>query len=580
MKISFNILLIVLSTLLLNSCASVKNTTVSNIKTKRTSSPIDTVFIDFNPSPINTKLQVFRATKDGRSGWMNVEGDWIVSPEYDPEFKRGWAEGVNICLKGGKYGAINYKNEIVIPFEYAYPPADCSDGLILVKDSLDQEAYFSKKGIKMTDFKKRQPVFRNGFAIVRSNRKELAHYPRIDLENSKQTTQIHSGDFVVINTKFDTILQFKNVPFLLDFGTLNNNRRTFFLYPYMGLHADIGLSYGQYGYLDGNGDIVIEPKFRASDVFIPIMGGFVRDPDCPFNSNLSMVRELEKYYYIDTLGNNVFELQTNRERIYDVSYPNNCGLVGYRTFGEKPNTSMIHVANKTGTILHEAFESDAPMSIGGAIGNSPGNDFIPILDKKNGFLRIYTSCFEEISSLELKDTILGASYRYEGFNNLSVSKGFTIIQTRSTPPKSYNHVNYKRLIDGNGQAKSSWFPLKSILSNTYGNFSFLDTINMTNSLYDSGKKELFKCDSCYFDYYNKMRFDGVYKVVLSNGNQVYLNFKGEVLNEFFDSMEENIFDITDQATTYNNNVQVTINAQEQEFEKLFKESIMHKRIIK
>lgn len=586
MKIHFNIFLILLSTWLLNGCASVKNTSDSNIKEERISSPVDTIFVDYKPILPETKYQVFRASKDGKAGWMNIDGEWIVTPEYDNEFKREWSEGINICRKGGMYGAVNYKNEIVIPFEYNYPAANCSDGLILVKDSLNQEAYFSKQGTRITSFEKRQPTFRNGFAIIRSNRKELARYPRIDHENSNRTTQIHSGDFAVINTKFDTLLQFENVSFLLEFGTLNNNRRTFFLYPYMGLHADIGISYGQYGYLDGKGNIAVEPKFRASDVFIPTKGGIVRDPDCPFNSNLSMVRELDDYYFIDTLGNIFFQLHTNREKIYDVSNFNNYGIAGYRTFGKStngtnPSHSMIHLIDSTGKIIHEAFESDAPMSyVAGNIGHQPYNDLIPIYDKRNGVHIIYTPDFKPFATFPLSDTSRPINYQYRDLIDKKLDDQFILTQFRST---KYSHAypgSQQRLLDKNGNARSSWFSNKDILSTTYNNFSFVDSTTMTTGLYNFSKNVLFKCDSCYFDYYNEMRLFGVYKVGLSTGNQVYVNYKGKVLNEFFDSMEENIFDITDQVKTYHINVHVTINAREHEFEKLFKQSIMYKRIIK
>lgn len=580
MKNNYSIILVLFGIFLLNSCASLKENDDAINKVEQISPFVDTVFIDYKTSLPETKYHVFRASKDGKSGWMNVDGEWIVPPEYDTEFKRAWSEGVNICRKGGMYGAVNYKNEIVLPFAFKYPPANCSNALILVKDSLRQEAYFSKEGVQMSDFEKRQPEFNNGFAIVRKNRNILASYPRIDLENSSRTTNIYTCDFAVINTKFDTLLHFKSAPFSLEFGSLNNNRRSFFLYPYMGLHADLGISYGQYGYLDGNGNIVVEPKFRASDVFIRVRGGFVREPDCPFNANLSMVRELEKYYFIDTSGNKAFDLQSNREKIYDVSFPNNCGVVGYRTFGKEANSSMIHLINRNGEILHEANESDAPMTLGGAIGNSPGNDFIPILDRKSGFLRIYSSCFEEIIAFQLKDSLSGASYRYEGFENIDVSHAFTVIQKRSTPTNSYGHLKQKRLIDDSGQAKSSWFPNKSILSNTYGNFSFLDTATMTNTLYDFDKNKLFECDSCFFDYSNKMRFFGVYKIWLPNKGQFYVNYKGKELHEFFDSMEENISDISSQVKNYKNNSPVVLGAKEKEFEKYFEESIMYKRILK
>ncbi|MEN9441927.1 MAG: hypothetical protein RLZ33_2004 [Bacteroidota bacterium] len=580
MNINRNLLLILLTTILLVSCASVKNSSNKKNNVAEFSPPIDTIFFDFEPILPNLEYQIFRATKNGKSGWMNIYGEWIISPEYDTEFIRNWSEGVNICRKGGKYGAVNYKNEVVLPFWYSNPPSDCSGGLILVKDNLNKEAYFSKQGVKMTDFENRQPEFRNGFAIISTHAKEFARYPRLDLEDSNRTSQLYKSDFVVINTQFDTLLQFLNVPFLLEFGTLKNNRRTFFLYPYIGLHADLGISYGQYGYLDEMGEIAIEPRFRASDVFIPI-NGVTRNPDCPFSSNLSMVRQLEQYYYIDTLGNKVFELKTDRERIYDVSHFNDYGIGGYRTFGKNPNSSMIHLIDTTGAILHEASENDAPMSyVGGNIGNQPHNDLIPIYDKVNGFHRIYTPNFEPFAALSLQDSLKSIRYIYKGLIGANLHDQFVIIQHMKTKNSDYYYGNHQRLIDKNSQARSSWLPYNSILSNTYGNFSLLDSSNMTNCLYDFKKNELFKCDSCYFDYDNKMRFQGIYKVRLISGKWIYVNYQGKVLSKLFDTMEENIYDLSDQVKNYNVYYNSQIIAKEDEFIRFFNESIMYKRIIK
>jgi hypothetical protein len=572
--------------LLLSSCALVNNSSVTLETAEKNSSPMDTVFIDYEPTLPETKYHVFRASKDGKSGWMNVEGDWIIPPEYDNEFSRGWFEGINVCRQEGKYGAVNYEGDIVIPFEYLYPPSNCSDGLILVKDSLNQEAYFSKKGIRLTTFKQRQPEFRNGYAIVKSNREEFARYPRVDMGNSNRTTRIHKGDFIVVNTQFDTLLQFTDVPFLLEFGTLNNNRRSFFLYPYIGLHADIGISYGNYGYLNQKGKIVIEPKFRASDVFIPVRGGFVRNPNCPFYSNLSMVRELDSYYFIDTIGNKVFELQTNREQIADVSYFNNYGIAAYRTFGKTtngttPNTSRIHLIDSSGKVIYEAFESDASISYNtGSADYTTHYGLIPIYDQRNGVYIIYTPEFKPFATFPLEDTSKLIEYQYRDLSGEKLDNQFILTQFRSTKNSSGYPGSHQRLIDKNNTARSSWFSYRDILSSNYNNFSFVDSATMTTTLYDFKKSVLYACDSCFFQYGYKLNKNGIYKVILSNEKWAFVNYQGKVLSERFDSLEEEVYDLTDQVETFNIIEHNTIGAKEIEFEKLFNESIMFKRIIR
>ncbi len=580
--------LIFFTALLLSSCASIykSSATPEEEEAEKKSAPIDTVFIDYTPRQTETKYHVFRASKDGKSGWMNIDGDWIIPPAYDNEFTRGWSDGITVCRQGGKYGAVNYKAEIVIPFEYRYPPSDCSDGLILVKDSLNQEAYFSKKGNQLTPFKQTQAKFRNGYAIIKTNRIEFARYPRIDMANSNRSTRIHKGDFIVVNTQFDTLLQFRDVPFLLEFGTLNNNRRSFFLYPYIGLHADVGISYGQYGYLDGRGEIAIEPKFRASDVFLPMRGGIVRDPDCPFNSYRSLVRELDRYHFIDTLGNKVFALQTNREQIADVSYFNNYGIAAYRTFGKttngvSPNSSMINLIDSSGKVLFQAFESDASLSyVAGSADYLTYNDLIPIYDQKNGVYKIYTAEFKPFAAFPLNNSSRSIQYQYRDLRVKKLDHRFIITQFRSRKNSSLYPGSHKRLVDQNNNAKSSWFSHKNILSSNFSNFSLVDSTTMTTTLYDFKKNALYACDSCFFQYDSKLNRHGIYKVTLSNGKQAHLNYQGKILSEGFDSMEEKVYDLSSQVKNFNTIEHSIIRAKEDEFETLFNESIMFKRIVR
>lgn len=338
---------------------------------------------------------------------------------------------------------------------------------------------------------------------------------------------------------------------------------------------------GQYGYLDKLGNIAVEPKFRAFDVFTPISQGVVREPDCPFNSNRSKVRVLDDYYFIDTLGNKVFEIKTNRERLYDVSNFNDFGIAGYRTFGKEINSSMIHLIDSTGKIVHEADESDAPMSFGGGgIGHQTGNNFIPIFDMVNRELRVHTPDFSPFATFPINDSSKSTNYSYRGLFAKAENDQFVLTQFKKTA-HSYGYPgSHQRLIDQNGNSKSSWFSYKSILSSAFGNFTLIDTASRTTTLYDFNKNVLFECDSCFFPDGYQLSSNGIHKVHLPDGNPVYVNYKGKVLSELFDSLEEKIYDLSNQIKIYNELTPHQINAKEEEFEKFFNESIMYERIIR
>lgn len=557
------------------SCDSTKD--VGELNSFSKNSQLDSVFINYDfELAENTENKVFQVKKNGKFGWMNIEGEWLIPCQYEWSSPQ-WIGGLNVCKNETSVGVINFQNDTIIPFNY-YNVSFSSDDLIEVENKSRLKAYFSKEGKQLTEFKKRLPEFLEDLAIISSNSKELLNL-YIGKGETPRQTDIHSSDFVVVNKQFDTLLQFNQVEFLLEFGSLKNNRRSFFIYPHAGLHADRGLKYGQYGYLDENGSIIVEPKFRASDVFLPVLSRQYRNPDCPFYSNLSLVRELDNYYFIDTSGNKVFDLNNNGERVYHVSDFNEFGVAGYRSDGDGvTNSSKINLIDTTGKIIHESYERDAAMSCSGARSNSPPDFFIPISDWKAGLLKIYSPDFKQVSVFPLFDSIDSTKYNYKGFEEFSFQDYFVLIQMERSDFENRKYP-LKRLIDSNQDVLSSWFPNSSVLSIKYGNFTLKNKKDLSSKLYDFDKNVLYQCDSCNFvtaDY--GIVNQGIYKVRLSDGNFEYVNFRGKVLSTLFDSMEGNIIDLTEQISNYNKTDQVLLNCKEEDFERIFLELNLAERL--
>lgn len=504
----------------------------------------------------SAQTDVFFAIENEKAGWMNVLGEWVIPPVYDIDFTGTWHEGTVVVKKNGKYGVINYKNEVILPFEYDEAPSNTEKGLIVVSSDdgrYGKSAYFSKKGNQLSDFMNPLFEFNNGFAVITSNRKKLGSYPRIDLPDSEnRTTEIWTSDFVLINTNFDTILSIQNSPFLIDLGSLNQNLRSFIIYPYMAQHADRGLSYGIYGYLNEEGEIKIEPKFKTLFAFEREDLNFVHTRDFPFISNRSLViDDLNKYSFIDNSGKKVIEKKIGNRTIMSTSHFNDFGLAVIRSGTNQANNSMtVHIIDATGQTLFESDESIAYLGFPGNIASAPENLFLTITDRKNQELKLYSPSFDELGTFPLKDEDFKYFYRYNDIQSSGKTNKFYLLQERNTSIRN-SPLNQKRVISESGNPLTNWVSLESFLSYKYGVYSISDSINEQTTFYDFSRKELFTCSACTYQSNSKLDNYGVYKVYQKDGTEKIISFKGTVLSDLFTSMNENIVSLEQQIEEFN-----------------------------
>lgn len=542
-------------------------------------------FYEIPRTSIDSTQVIFAAVKDGKGGWMNVLGQWVIPPEYDPDLNGSWSEGTLVCRKGGKYGVINYKNKVIIPFDHHLQLRGFDQGLIVIKNNegeYGRYAYFSKEGKQVCEFMNPYPEFRNGMAVTTSNRKELGMYPRSDFgapENS--FTDIYTSDFAVINTNFDTLLHIKNAPFLVEIGSLSDNRRSFIIHPNLAQHADRGIDYGLYGYLDGNGEIVIEPKFETKHALNQNQNGYTWNPDFPFVSNRSLLVEADDQYgFINTEGDKVIDLNYPNEKISTANYFNGFGYAGVRSYMPETHSSKIHVIDTTGKIVFEANESNSYIGQNGTISTSPHEDkIIPESDKKNQLFSLYTPSFEHIVSFPIKDSVYKYHYGYDYRFREADGNTFYIVQERS--PLNLSSQPQKRIMSSSGNPATSWVDSKSVLSHRYGVFSHLDTIMNVATLYDFSMNELYSCSSCVFlEYDYQLTPFGIFKVYNSEDKSyTYINYEGTILSDLFNSMTEKMTSLAPQIEAHEKTEEIKLNLDESMLFDLFKKLEMSKRII-
>lgn len=532
----------------------------------------------------NSSTDVFCAIKNNKAGWMNVYGDWVIQPELDTNFVREWSEGTLVCKKGEKYGVINYKNEIIIPFEYDEPPNNCDQGLIAIyinDGNYGKSAYFNKKGKQVCEFMNPLPEFRNGYSVLTSNRKLLGSYPRLDLQDSDNNqTEIYTSDFAIVDINFDTLLTIKDSPFLIELGSLHNGLRSFVLYPNMSLHADGGISYGMYGYLNQYGEIEIKPKFSSIYALTENEQGFTREPNFPFSSNHSLVfGDNGQFYFINTEGKKKVDINFPKRKIISVSSYNDYGLACIRTGEGTPKSTMAHVIDTTGKIVFESNETEAYFGMSGTIISGFNNTFIPVTDLKNQELKLYSPSFNLLGTFLLKDLDFRYRYYYNEVQFDEKENRYYLIQERIIDDR-YSPLNQKRVLSESGKPLTDWISRNSALSYKFSVFSISDTISKTITFNSFSKKYLFSCSFCTLDSDERLEYYGVFKLYLSDKSTKIINHQGKVLSDSFTSMTSKIISLKEQIENYEKNEKLKIKLDETTLFEIFNNSEMHTRIVK
>src|SRR5699024_728068 len=78
---------------------------------------------------------------NGRFGFVDSVGKLVIQPEYSDVrlFKNGFA----VVKKDGKYGVINTKNEVVVPFKYAAAEIEDRGGYTFLVTKKEYNAWWN-----------------------------------------------------------------------------------------------------------------------------------------------------------------------------------------------------------------------------------------------------------------------------------------------------------------------------------------------------------------------------------------------------------------------------------------------------
>lgn len=260
---------------------------------------IPTVFEEVkNPRTINTwymfKEGLSAFVKDGKCGYMDKQGNTVISPEYDAASP--FDQGIASVAKDGKWGAIDKSGKTIIPMEYDFVQIP-SEGVCGVGQK-NRQGYIDQSGntvIPLSDRYRIMGPFLCGAAIVmvgdwtvpplekKANESDSAYLERYRDAVIKATQNNRYG---AINKRGELTveLKYKRLSFFEDglaFATTVDGKKMYIntfgetvlevsQYDQIGSFNE-GLAWvnsgGKYGCIDTSGKVIIPIEYDNGSIF-------------------------------------------------------------------------------------------------------------------------------------------------------------------------------------------------------------------------------------------------------------------------------------------------------------------------
>lgn len=253
-------------------------------------------------------------------GFINKNGEIMISPKYDQEYSKGFCEGFADVAIGEKWGFINKNDEVVIPFEYDWTN-QFQNGFAIVKQK-NKKFFINTKGevlktIKCNIIDTVIGGFKEGLAVVKIDKK----YGFINFEGQLENQELFDeawgfheglsavkkdGKYGYINFKGEFVIppQFELArPHINGIATFSEK--------------------GKWGLIDKFGNIIKMPSFDYIDHF----GAYLGDLSQIVERNLTRALIGKEDYYIDRKGEIVAKKTRNVNEINNKIFLNETKFV-------------------------------------------------------------------------------------------------------------------------------------------------------------------------------------------------------------------------------------------------------------
>ena len=439
--------------------------------------------VDFNQNSKPREFfanKVTAAQKDGKWGWINLFGEWVIPAEYD-ERPSDWEGGLCMVKKNGLYGIINTKNKAVLPIKYEQPvwvhsAKNTVGHITYLSTKRDGQVIFFNKEGEIIDTVPEPLVMHNTLCIP----KETGRY---DLE----------VDSKVVNHKGETLLEFNKDPFICWVGQFHNDLAPFFIASFRGGSASLagGLTY--YGYINEKGELIVPVQFVANHLNM-IWSDWGSDHRMKFEDGQALVKGEKQYSLINERGEAVKE------------FPDTFSWIDTAiTFGLR-ETSLGWI-NKNGDLIYETEGSDWQFV---AKGFNP-NGYAIMRNGKQKRFKVVNHKMEEIYSqpyfddeftywiFPVNDTLFGLR---RGSNQMFKKKGMDHYTATNS---GLGEMKYFKYTGG----ETDWMKMEPkgkvpdiglIISEPEGEI-------MKTTIANTESQVIFECDSCTIRYFGNDQYN-------------------------------------------------------------------------
>jgi hypothetical protein len=233
----------------------------------------------------------FKSKSNSLYGFIDINGNKVIEPDYTgfTGFKEGISRVSQNINGKTRYGYINTKGQILVPFEEYQAAGAFSDGLAMIKK--DSTYYFMNKNGKLLELPRKYDAlseFKSGFAVGTINDKNgpnTYYYINTDLKEAFNITARGAwgfwedvavvnkdGVYEMINKKGEMIKRLEGIDFLKftregKLAVRENNK---------------------WGFVNTKGEMVIKPQYDSCD---------------SYNEGYAKVQSGDKWGIIDKNGN-------------------------------------------------------------------------------------------------------------------------------------------------------------------------------------------------------------------------------------------------------------------------------------
>lgn len=507
-------------------------------------------YLDYKTPDAILKNKVAPAQKDGKWGWINIYGEWIIPAEYD-EKPREWRYGLTVMKKGGFYGVVNAKHQVIIPFEYD------KGGIYSMKYHVGHQPFISlRKGENDYQFDLEGKPTKVEY-------EQLSQYHSLVLKGyyHRHTYLIDSR---VVNYKGETQLSFTQEPFICWVGQFRGGMAPIFLAEFNG--GGSMLTSGKpilYGYINMEGEIVIPIQYNANYMMSHMDDWDHNSMHFAFEEEEALVRAKDYFFAINKQGDT---LRKYNKDYYQVERPNN----GIRK-------AHMDYVNKNNEII-SSRDDDVWEPIG-----INSNGFIIEKSYKLKKLRIINASAEVVYELPQWDDeyYYWLSPFYTDRDSLFVVQRGAIKELKEKG-KDYNSVSSEdlesRFITYDLKYASDWIKDTGSLFLVEVGLKINDRI-----ITDYNGNVVFECDSCSIRYYGRdqTNYRGQWGFVIrNNGNGVeYVSFSGFNFSRELDAFDFKFVDTDERIFEENNdeNPNFTLKVTENDIRKIFNELFPQER---